>query len=410
MSTLYARVAGLTLVTALAAATPAVASTGGKLPITVPGLSGRYAVGTTDVHLVDRGRLDPWKKDRQREVMLTISYPSDGSSRGPRAPWMTAGTGPIVDQGAADAFGIPAGSADWGGALRQARTDARAYGRWPVVLFSPGFGGPRELNSSMVDDLASRGYVVVSMSHTFESAFVMFPGGRVETGVATGSDPVTAKTALDARVADSRFVLDQLRRLSRGDNPDAEHHPLPRGLSSALDLDHVGMFGHSYGGFTSAETMYVDRRVDAGIDLDGSLGTPDVPGQATQYGLDRPFMLAGSDLKDPETGQVTPHTHQTSLDPSWGTFWKNQRGWKRDLHLAGSEHYGYTDLQFAVPQLASVLPPGAREQLIGTIDPTRSVVAQHDYIGAFFDLHLKNCDRGLFYRDSPRYPDAHLIP
>ncbi|MEV0677639.1 hypothetical protein AB0I60_14065 [Actinosynnema sp. NPDC050436] len=31
----------------------------------------------------------------------------------------------------------------------------------------------------------------------------------------------------------------------------------------------VGVFGHSYGGFTAAETMYQDRRFDAGVNLDG---------------------------------------------------------------------------------------------------------------------------------------------
>ena len=62
-------------------------------------------------------------------------------------------------------------------------------------------------------------------------------------------------------VADLRFVLDRLG----GAGP-------------------VGVFGHSLGGATAAQLMHDDRRVRAGIDLDGTLYGP-----VTTAGLDRPF-------------------------------------------------------------------------------------------------------------------------
>jgi hypothetical protein len=389
--------------------TPAAAATG--LRIAMPALSGHHAVGTAELHLVD-GRPDPWRPAEDREVMVTVTYPAHGSD-GARAPWMTSGVAAAVDR-EAGLLDIPYGAVDWGSTRRHARTGAPVLGRWPVVLFSPGFGSARELSAGLADDLASRGYVVVSMSHTHESLAVEFPGGRVEPPLIDQDDPTQFKTALDARVADTRFVLDQLGSIARGHNPDAERDPLPRGLGRALDLSRVGMFGHSYGGFTAGETMVHDRRIDAGMNVDGAMshgfGDGYRPGEVVTRGLDRPFMLVGADFVDPETGGVVEHSHVTpSFDPTWAEFWANQRGWKRDLHFDRGTHYSFTDLQFAVPQLGAVITPEKQREVVGGIDATRSLTAQHEYFAGYFDLHLKGRDRGLFGGGSPQHPDVRFI-
>ncbi|WP_414938893.1 alpha/beta hydrolase family protein [Amycolatopsis sp. cmx-11-51] len=415
-----ALVAGLALVGGLATTAPAVAAEQAKL--TAPALTGQYEVGTTDLHLVDRSRPDPWKPERRREVMATVTYPADRFADGPRAPWFSPAMGGVIDQALAgeDYLDLPVGSIDWASAKRRAETGVPAAHDVPkpVVLFSPGFGGPREMYTALVDDLASRGYVVVSLSHTYESAAVEFPGGRLETALPPGEGSEFMKKALDARVGDSRFVLDQLTKITRGQNPDAENRPLPRGLGRSLDLSRVGAYGHSYGGFTAGETMVHDRRVDAGINLDGAMatafgyppGSAYIPGEVTKRGLDRPFMLMGAEGVDPE-GKPIEHTHRhPEFDRSWADFWANQRGWKRDLLLrGGSTHMAYSDLQVVVPQLGSRVAPEKREAVIGTIDPRRSLAAQRDYVGAFFDLHLRGWEKRMFDGESPRYPNIDFI-
>jgi dienelactone hydrolase len=396
----------------LTTTTPATAATGVR--IGMPGLSGHHAVGTVELHLVDR-RPDPWRPAEDREVMVTVTYPAHRSDAA-RAPWMASGVAAVVDEEAAkpDVLDVPPGSVDWGSTRRHARAGAPVLGRWPVVLFSPGFGSARELSAGLTDDLASRGYVVVSMSHTHESLAVEFPDGRVEPPLLDEDDPTEYKTALDARVADTRFVLGQLERIARGENPDVRRDPLPRGLGRALDLSRVGMFGHSYGGFTAGETMVHDRRIDAGINVDGAmshgLGDGHQPGEVVTRGLDRPFMLVGADFVDPATGARIEHSHVTpEFDPTWAQFWPNQRGWKRDLHFDRGTHYSFTDLQFAVPQLDGLLSRDKQRAVVGEIDPARSLAAQHDYFAAYFDLHLKGRDTKLFRGDSPRHPDVRFI-
>ncbi|MEU5693248.1 prolyl oligopeptidase family serine peptidase [Actinosynnema sp. NPDC020468] len=406
--------AGLAATTALLVAPAATAAPTSGIRITTPALSGRHPVGTTELHLVDEARQDPWHPAEKRELMVTVTYPA--KREGQRAHWMTPGAARGIDAVASgpDLLDLPAGTVDWAGSLRQARTGAAADRSqdWPVVLFSHGYTGARELNAALTDDLASRGYVVASISHTGEAAAVEFPGGRVVLSAVDQQHDPRWKLAIDTRVADSRFVLDQLTRVERGDNPDADRAPLPRGLAGSLDLSNVGIYGHSYGGYTAAETLYHDRRFDAGINVDGSMAW-DVHeyGEAVKHGLDQPFLLVGGDLVDPGTGEVYEHSHaDTRLDPTWAAFWTNQRGWKRDLHFDKSTHYSFTDLQIAAPQLTSVLKPGKKEELVGAIDPTRSLAAQHDYFAGFFDHHLKHRDGRLFGPAGPAcHPDTRFV-
>lgn len=357
--------------------------------LVTPQLSGPLPVGTFNAHLVDSTRADPWQPAKDRELMVSVSYPARRA--GERAPWLTPGLAGAVDPIISSPvfLDIPTGTVDWSGTRRQARVDAGAMpGKWPVVLFSPGLQAPREFYAGAADDLASRGYVVVTVSHTYETLAVEFPGNRVEYGN-TDARPETMKKAIDARVADMRFVLSQLPRLHRW-----------------VDMSRVGIAGHSYGGYTAGETMVHDHRFDVGINIDGAMehtgdGPVYAPGEVVKRGLDRPFLLFGGDLGDRELSHV-----DTSLTKSWADFWPNQRGWKRDVHLDNGAHHGFSDLQWSVPQIPEV-SPARRAGLIGAISPEDSLRAQHDYVAAFFDLHLKNKRTSIF--DRPRHPGVRLI-
>src|SRR4051794_25499187 len=145
----------------------------------LPAPTGPYAIGTTELHLVDRSRPDPWAKGRTRELMVSVWYPARRTA-GPRAPYMRPGAAARFDQGASQLLGIKPGSIDWAGVATHAASSAPATGRnHPVVLYSPGFGVERTRGTVLVEELASRGYAVVTMDHTYETADVEFPGGRV---------------------------------------------------------------------------------------------------------------------------------------------------------------------------------------------------------------------------------------
>lgn len=378
----------------------------------LPPTTGPYRVGTIELHLVDRSRTDPFVGGK-REWMVTVSYPIAPNAHGPRAPWIEPTLAATMDSFAVEQLGFAPGVVDWAGAQRPATRGAALKptpGGWPVVLFSPGLQYFREIYSSSVDDLASHGYVVASMTHTHEAFFAAFPGGRIAPGVNLVETVESTQLWLDTRIADARFTLDALSQMNYGRNPDAEQRPLPPGWRGGLDLSRVGFYGHSYGGTTAAETMFFDRRFDAGIDFDGRLSTtygppqdlPYGPIKAARYGLDKPFMLmgAGGHSHVPVEGQ----------DRSWIEFWSNQRGWKRELQLRLGAHFSFSDYPPILSQLGDALPPGLLEAANGTVPPAESVAGTRAYVRAFFDLHLKHRPTRVFDRPHPAYPNFQPVP
>jgi predicted dienelactone hydrolase len=376
----------------LAAAAPASARrrfTGGY---TLPAPTGPERIGTVSLHLRDTTRTDPWVPSRPvREIMVQLWYPAQHTRDFPHAPWLSPGAVPHF----AETFGFPADR------IRATVTHgsagapvARRPGGHPVLLYSPGLGGDRGTGTALVEDLASHGYLVVTIDHTHDASEVEFPGGRVEVAALPPElDDDVIKLVADVRTADARFVLDQLAALQSGRNPDAGRRRLPDGLAGALDLKRAGMFGHSLGGSTAAATMHADPRVKAGADLDGTL-----VGAGALAGTDRPFLLFSSD-------------HGAGAeDPTWNTFWAGHRGWKRELSLRDSAHGSFNDGAVFYPQAAAALglTPEQLAELVGTLDPHRSVSVQRTYLRAFFDQHLRHRHSRLLRAAHPSFPEVEF--
>ncbi|MGV9302091.1 alpha/beta hydrolase family protein [Nonomuraea sp. NPDC004354] len=403
--------------TALAAGPP-------RLKLPVP--TGPHDVGTIALHLVDRGRRDPWKAARPRELMISVWYPAACGAGGRHrpAPWMTTRALARYRTMTAEGLRRTAERLDLGGVdisldgvgfpLTHARegVQVRAGRRCPVVLYSSGAGEPRAVGTTLVEDLASRGYVVVTIDHTHDAWAVEFPGGRVERDLPP-LDRNGAQTAVKVRVADTRFVLDALAALAAGRNPDAAKRALPAGLAGCLDLDRIGMFGHSLGGATTGQSMAHDARIRAGLDLDGhviptvSIAPPMPPeragelaGQvATRIG-DRPFMIMSSAGKGPD-----------ELGALMAGFWSHLRGRRWFLSLKGSTHASYTDDKQLIHQLATAkVIPAALTEPVGTIAPGRCTAAQRAYVAAFFDRCLRERDAPLLDGPSAKYPEIVFFP
>ncbi|MEU7577944.1 hydrolase [Streptomyces sp. NPDC041068] len=398
-------VAGLLPLTTTAQAQPTArahtTATGGRTQLPAP--TGPYEIGTVSARLVDRSRHDPWVASQPyRELMVSVWYPAARGAGGPgeghrRARYMAPGAAARWD--ATAPHGIPKGAVDFAATRTHAREGSPADtrgGRRPVLVYAAGSGDPRTWGTALVEEMASRGYVVVTVDHTYENPGVQFPDGSVKgdgplrkalaEAKKNGTMAELLKKTLDVRVADSRFVLDRLGSL-------------PHGLSKVVDQRRVGMFGQSAGGIAAAQTMYEDRRVKAGVDLDGTLefnpepnGTNLMP--VAKHGLDRPFLLMGREGSD----RVT--------EPSWRSFWSHSTGWKRNLTLRGSLHQTYTDLPVLLPQAG--VDEKVLAENIGTVDPGRAVAGQRAYVGAFFDRWLKGEDSGLLDVPSRRYPEVEF--
>ncbi|MBZ2174327.1 FtsX-like permease family protein [Schnuerera sp. xch1] len=379
-----------------------------KIILELPEPTGQYDIGTTEIHLVDDTRVDSWMKDEVRELMVSIWYPAQRESE-EKALYMKPGAAKHYDENTVTTIGLDPGQIDLSGIVTNAWINAPVANSdegWPVILYSPGGTVPRNFGTAVVEDLASRGYVVVTVDHTYETSAVEFPDERVETGKLKDMNAETVLKMMDVRVDDMKYVLDQLAAIQGGKNSDHNRRELPIGLAKALNLTKVGIFGHSAGGATSAQVMYEDDRVDAGIDMDGTMGyMPDYPLPVAKYGLNRPFMLMNAGYND--DGEVD--SHLTAEDRN--SFWKNSTGWKLDLAIPNGAHYTFTDYQILFPQLNRKLSisPRVIQQSIGTAESNQVFEAQRNYIAAFFDLHLKDIPQPLLDSPSTLYPEVEFI-
>ncbi|MFJ9774446.1 alpha/beta hydrolase family protein [Kitasatospora sp. NPDC101157] len=408
---LLAATAALGVVGAPGAVAAPERGTGQQARAWLPQPTGPYPVGTTSLQLTDDRRDDPWQPGRHRKLMISFWYPTTrAATDDDRAPYMLPaaaehfGSAGSVGQ---REHGFEPGRTDWAGIRTHARADAPALpgGRRPVVLYSAGFGDPATWGTGLVEDLASRGYTVVTVDHTYDASEVAFPDGDLATSVlpALMEQPgvdmgALLRKVLQTRVDDTRFVLNRLAGLRRVPG-------LPTGLAASLDLDRIGMVGHSGGGSTALQTMHDDPRLKAGVDLDGQLHFPGPDGRTgvflpsvAQDGLTRPFLLMGT--QEPDSGSY----HQ---QPGWNALWQHSTGWHADVTLTGSRHGSYTDAQSLLPQLArqgAISGPDLTAD-VGDVRPDRAVQATRSYVASFLDRWLRGHDDHLLDGPSPNFPE-----
>jgi dienelactone hydrolase len=246
----------------------------------------------TSLWLTDTCRPDPWAPGvSARELMVSLWYPAT-SSAGRRAQYMTPGESEVQ----LTSRGITGVPPDVLSKVRtNAAVDATPAGHQrslPLVVLSPGFTSPRSTLTALAEDLASHGYVVAGIDHTYESFATAFPDGRVTTCLARearrrdGAEEVTA-----GRAADVCFVLDELT----GADPAWP-------AAGLIDPSRMAMAGHSLGGAAAIAAMLADSRIRAGITMDGATCAP-IP----DHSLSRPFLFLGKQSNyTPGSGGAVP--------------------------------------------------------------------------------------------------------
>jgi dienelactone hydrolase len=374
-----------------ASAGAAGAPAGQGAALCLPEPTGPRPAGTTSLWLTDTSRPDPWAAGAAaRELMVSLWYPAAAPGGRP-APYMTPAESElqITSRGIT---GIPpkALSTTRTNAVSDATPDGQPRSL-PLVVLSPGFTNPRSTLTALAEDLASHGYVVAGIEHTYESHATAFPDGRVTTCLARevrGRGGGSMDEVSAGRAADVRFVLDELTGA----------HPAWPG-AGLIDPSQMGMAGHSAGGAAAIAAMLADSRIRGGIDMDGATAAP-IPDE----GLSRPFLFLGkqSGYTPGSAGAVTPGTREwkrlKGAVTTWERDWALLTGWKRWLVVAGAVHASFTDFGLLAEQ--GGIDIGAGLSGARSLDITRA------YVRAFFDQHLRGRPQALLDQPSPRYPEV----
>jgi pimeloyl-ACP methyl ester carboxylesterase len=331
-------------------ASPVVRSTLAAQSIaTVPRPTGPSPVGTLVMDLADSTRDDPFLRDgTNRELLARFWYPAAARENCTPADY----TSPRVWSYFTSLTRLPLPMVTTNSCLDATVVD----GVHPVVVFTPGYTGTFTDYTFLFEDLASRGYVVVSIDHTHEATGVEFPDGRlIKSRVGSHlnntwrTDDQTMSIALSARLNDLIFVMNELGTLNESrDNP----------FSGKLDLASVALAGHSLGGLTAWLGLQREPRFKAAVLLDPYLA--DIGSDPTET----PVMLMA-------IGDEKPSQDECRL-------WSDLHGPRLWVNLRGAEH--------ATPSDAVWLADGAIKT--GTMGTQKTIDVIRRYIAAFLDTNL----------------------
>ncbi len=249
----------------------------------LPYPSGPYAIGRVTFAWTDPSRLEtmPGNHGENRELLVHIYYPRDASAQGAAAAYFPN----LKEQEAFEnqRFGNSFFKNTWGPAYAALSSTthamegvdlARGGAKFPVVVFSHGAGIPVLFYSAMLESLASSGYVVAAVEHSYDGELVVFPDGHIVEQSGWDRDPKRSaqeriqfhRSRYEAGAKDNSFVLDQLAKLNTGD----------KRFRGRLNLEETAAVGHSLGGMISIFSCSHDRRFKACASLDSGLDNGEI--------------------------------------------------------------------------------------------------------------------------------------
>jgi predicted dienelactone hydrolase len=373
----------------------------------LPAPSGRYHVGRTSCDWVDSQRAEIYSSNPQdrRELFVWVWYPAAPDAAAERAAYLPEPWAPTGQFLGLDATGLHSHAV----ADVEVATDQATY---PALVMSPS-GFPPLLLAAIAEELASHGYVVVGVNHTYETAVTVFADGRtvpVNPDAQAGAlgpqagpheERLRQRAAVcEYKAADLASVGGWLGRLAAGaDGP----------LAGRIDLGRLGAFGHSFGGNAALEWCRHDERCLAAANLDGALWT-----EVGRVGLKRPVLQVLAE--HPEFAPSGPEAVAAGLATDAAAFEAEKAitlgGWRTvqeqgrpgyTVQVAGATHLSFMD----VPLLPLPGESPAKAMLAATqIDARRMWRITCDLLLAFFATHvLQEGSASLLEEPSRDYPE-----
>ncbi|MGK7394203.1 MAG: alpha/beta hydrolase family protein [Candidatus Cyclobacteriaceae bacterium M3_2C_046] len=367
---------------------------GWTLPVIFPVFSlpetrGPYHVGTQQIY-IPTGKEEKITKDPndRRELMCKIWYPGEADISAMEGERYIEESG---RSGFATKYGLPPATFNY---LDLVETYAFpditvAEGHFPVLIFSHGYGSKATGYYALLTEIASQGYVIINMNHTYESLGVTFPDGskkyfdydyqqKISSGSMEVVKPVieafrngldyekrhpivrqAVKNYFEGGIED-RWAEDMLAVINLLEKWNNEGW-----LKNKLDLDKIGVFGHSVGGGSAGKLAMKDQRVKAAANLDGIQWGNQID---SLYHV--PYLYISADWPA-EHEDINAHVY---INKSTDYFYESR--------LLNSGHSNFMDIPFMIP-VRSIAGTG-------DINPYLGIEIVTKLITSFFDRHLKN--------------------
>jgi len=359
----------------------------------LPKPTGKFKVGITYLHFQGKRRPELITKDTTdfRELMVRAWYPAEAGVQ-TTFPYMPPELSGIL----AATKGLPGFMLSHFNLIKtNAAENAVVAGEnasFPLIIFSHGHMSHSSMYTSILETLASHGYIILSIDYTYETPLTIFPDGDLTYFDPTYTDvwknaswdsvqaslegfrktqdlamkrrqikkylahvPYTSRIDLWAK--DIKFVIDELQH-----NAQLPDEP----LFSKINPNKIGVMGHSVGGAASALACALDGRVKAGINLDGSQW-----GSLMDTVISQPFLWVTAE-KDPVVSGMDADAfiYKTTVENDF-----------YHLEVAHATHANFYDLSLWANHPAITQT--------GTIDGHKMIAMINDCTQAFFDHYLK---------------------
>lgn len=326
----------------------------------LPAPTGSYAVSRTVLSWEDDSRPELLTEDPNdfREVVAMVWYPAvpgTGVKTG-YFPNLAGVSNEMIQSGEVEEWQVLG--------LNFIRSESRFDGipikaetPFPLVLLSPGNGTNIEFYSVLSSEIASHGYIVVGLNHSYDVPAVELSNGEVaaydkDQWLLDATDHLAYITErIKVRTSDVLFALGQLERLNI-DGP----------FTGILGLDSVAVAGHSLGGITAAEACKAEARFKACLNFDGLQKGGPFSMEETAIPPEQPFLFLTKESRLPprllERFEAMPES-----------YW---------VVVHGASHQSFTDGPTLLPSLLS--RPNQADRLMDVIQK---------YTLAFLDHTLK---------------------
>jgi len=359
------------------------------LPVPVlPTPTGPESIGTVEVGLIDRSRTELYGEGAggPREIVTQVWYPAAGSTASERVVWSS--NYKVVAPAISRNMGLPSWFLSH---TRHTLSHATlgpplAGGAYPVVIFSHGWQGVRDIALNQIEHLVSNGYIVIAPDHTYGAAATVLEGTRVvhqdpdalpDRAADEGAYLQAATDLVTTFSADLVMILDALDQGESG--PYSE-------IAGAADLNRIGIYGHSTGGGAAIKTCLEDERCDAVLGLDPWVEP--LTEDDLQITMERPalYMLSEEWLNTANDGLVRGIAGRGSNI----TYL---------LSVDGANHNDF----ISTPLLS---PLTSQFGLTGDIPAGRVIPIIDNYLLGFFDVYLLGT--GSAALDSVSFPEVTL--
>ncbi|MDK8183546.1 alpha/beta hydrolase [Paenibacillus sp. UMB4589-SE434] len=264
---------------------------------------------------------------------------------------------------------------------------------YPLLVFSHGANGIKESNTSTYMELASHGYVVCSIDHSYHSFYTVADNGSIalisseymkefrdsnKEGIYTKAELYQLiQKWMKLRTDDMNFVINTIIEKSKNDKDP---------VYQQINQDKIGVFGHSMGGAASVWVGRERKDVSAVVNIDAPFFSElaynqkrdDFEAKDEAYTIPLLNIYSDDVWKQLDTNSVYAANRLTN------NYFKEAY----TVHFQGAKHLSLTDLPLVSPLLANMLQGGKAD-----IDSYYCIETENELILQFFDATLKGIGR-----------------